>query len=187
MKTPTPNRIVHIDTETTGLHPHEGLLLEIAVVITDDDLNPIAEYTSLIEHDLQQVRDALDPFTHSMHEANGLLEELDAHCCSGKHLEKVEEELIGFLTAHGAGRAVAAGSNVGFDRGWLDAHMPTLNREHLHYRNIDVSTIKELARRWAPEVFAAAPEKQLGHRALADIHETIRELVHYRSAGFLHG
>lgn len=187
MKTPTPNRIVHIDTETTGLHPHEGLLLEIAVVITDDDLNPVAEYTSLIEHDPQQVRDALDSFTMSMHEATGLLEDLDAQCCSGKHLAQVEEEVISFLGAHGAGHAVAAGSSIGFDRGWLDVHMPTLNREHLHYRNIDVSTIKELARRWAPEVFASAPEKQLGHRALADIHESIRELAHYRSAGFLRG
>lgn len=187
MKTPTPNRIVHIDTETTGLHPHDGLLLEIAVVITDDDLCPIAEYTSLVEHDLQQVRDALDPFTQSMHEANGLLDDLEAQCSTGKSLAQVEEEVISFLGTHGADRAVAAGSSIGFDRGWLDVHMPTLNREHLHYRNIDVSTIKELARRWAPEVSASAPEKQLGHRALADIHESIRELAHYRSAGFLHG
>ncbi len=187
VKTPAPNRIVHIDTETTGLHPHEGLLLEIAVVITDDDLHPVAEYTSLIEHDLRQVRDALDPFTRSMHEANALLEDLEAFQSSGKHLAWVEEEVISFLGAHGADRAVAAGSSIGFDRGWLDVHMPTLNRDHLHYRNVDVSTIKELARRWAPDVFAAAPEKQLGHRALADIHETIRELAHYREAGFLHG
>ena len=178
MADPTPGRIVHIDTETTGLFPHEGLLLEVAVVITDDDLHPVAEYTSLIEHDLGKVQADLVPFTREMHERNGLLADIEALVGGGKNLAEVEQEVIDFLSEHGATGAVAAGSSIGFDRGWLDTHMPALNRDHLHYRDIDVSSVKELARRWAPEVFTSAPTKQLGHRALADIHESLTSSRH---------
>ncbi len=166
LKAPTPPRIVHIDTETTGLHPHEGQLLEIAVVITDDDLHPIAEYTSLIEHDLQQARAALDPFTRSMHEANALSKTSNpfqgprASCLRGGGAI-----LVPTLTAQpGRSRRIqhrlrprVAGcpranprTGITCTTGTSTCHPPS----------------RSLARRWAPDVFAAAPEKRLGHRAL---------------------
>lgn len=178
-----PDLIVWIDTETTGLDHQSDWLLEIAVVVTDNDLREIAHFTELL-HRGMDVRLLMDEVAHRMHTDSGLL----AALADGKGYEtvrSVERRLIAFLEEHGATGAVVAGSNVSFDRRFLDVWMPQLNREHLHYRSIDVSTVKELARRFDPNTFGIAPAKRLAHRALDDIRESIEELQHYVDYGFI--
>lgn len=178
-----PDLIAWIDTETTGLDHVSDSLLEIAVVVTDNDLREVARFSSVIREERRRLV-RMDEVVHRMHTDSGLFAALAAAPAS-LTVGVVERHVIAFLEAHGATGAVVAGSNVSFDRRFLDVWMPTLNREHLHYRSIDVSTVKELARRFAPAAFRTAPAKNLAHRALDDIRESIVELQHYTAHRFI--
>lgn len=179
---PTPDRIVWIDTETTGLYPRSDWMLEIAVVITDSALVEIAHFSEVLFQDVARSVARMDPFVVEMHSRSGLLADLACATVESQG-SAVQQRVLEFFAEHGALNSVVAGSNIPFDRSFLDVWMSSLNRDALHYRCIDVSTVKELARRFAPEVFAAAPTKSLEHRALADIRESIAELRHYVDAG----
>lgn len=183
MAEPNAELMCWIDTETTGKHADRGLLLEVAMIITDTDLNVIASKQQVILHSRDVEWDCSDDFVRNMHTNNGLFDEISL----GTPLQTAERQFIAFVdgivSCYGGGLPVVAGNSVGFDRKWLEQHMPALNETHLHYRNIDVSTIKELARMRAPEVLATAPQKSLGHRGLPDLHESIAELRHYLDNG----
>lgn len=172
--------MIWVDLETTGLDPGRDGILEMAVVVTDEDLNELDEpFTAIVRPTFRQYREMSD-FVREMHDKNGLLAALD----DGMPLRKAWLEAEAYLQAivPKPGEWPLAGNNVGFDRGFLHHHMPTVEQV-AHYRNIDVSTVKELARRWCPRVVESAPEKAGGHRALGDVLESIDELRHYRDAG----
>ncbi len=174
--------LVWIDGETTGLDAHEDLLLEIAVVITDSELNELGSFEAVLHQDRNLAARMMDPEVLRMHTRSGLLADL-AVTTSETSMELVERRLIEFIHAHDAAGAPAAGSNISFDRGFLAVAMPELNEQTLHYRSLDVSTVKEAARRFAPGVLASAPVKSKEHRALADVRESIAEFRHYVRAG----
>ena len=165
----------------TGLDPRVDELVEIAVVITDFDLKPLAPGLDLVIQASQGALDQMDDFVTKMHTHSGLIEQIP----QGLPLEEAQRRVMEYLRSHlpYAGTAQLAGNSVGQDKRFLDVYMPEVVG-FLHYRIIDVSTIKELAKRWYPRVYASAPEKNGGHRALADILESIRELAYYRKALF---
>lgn len=174
--------LVWIDLETTGLDPAEDALLEVAVVLTDDDLNEVDAYESVVRQPDEAWRDRVadNTFVRDMHTANGLLEEVGRG--GGAPIAHVEREVLDMLARNGAEGAPVAGSSVRLDRNFVDAHMPHL-ASALHYRTVDVSTVKELARRWAPAVLNTAPtpgSAGASHRAGDDIRNSIAELRHYR-------
>lgn len=186
-------RIVGCDIESTGLVASEGLLLEVALVVLDNDLNELAAHHYLVPARRSTVIAAMqDPVVSEMHERSGLRadHEHDTRLLdlAGFYLPMVrtlrEQEATKFLRVNGAIDAPLLGNNVSFDREWLRVHQPLLE-SHFHYRNIDVSSVKEIARRWAPEVFESAPANRGTHRALDDIRESVAELAHYRAAGLL--
>lgn len=176
---PNDSHLCWIDTETTGLDPSVDALLEIAVVVTTNGLKVVDAMEFVIRHDPARLP-LMSDYVQEMHRSSGLLASLP----DGVPVHEVEPRLTRFLDRFGA-PMVVAGNSVGFDRAMLDAHMPGLNRSKLHYRNVDVSTIKELARRWNPKLHEAAPQKRLAHRAMADIHESIDELRGYLASGFI--
>lgn len=182
------DRIVWVDTETTGLDPQYDVILEVAVVITDAVFETVAERSWVVRQPEIVIGPRLDrsPEVRQMHTRSGLLEELyrDMPPTGESDTWAVSVAVAEFIEEHGAQGAVLAGSNVGFDRGFLEARMPCAIAD-LHYRNIDVSTVKELARRFAPTLLASAPWKGFAHRALPDIQESIAELQHYVDAGFI--
>jgi oligoribonuclease len=171
-----------MDLEMTGLDPDRHVIVEIATVITDDYLNVIADGPDLVIHATEEQLMQMGDFVTEMHTKSGLLPAIVASSVS---TEEAEEATLAFLKEHiGEARSVPlCGNSIGTDRRFLQEYMPTLE-SFFHYRNVDVSTIKELARRWNPEVLAAMPEKDTSHRALDDIRESIAELVHYRSTLF---
>ncbi|PWJ47209.1 oligoribonuclease [Quadrisphaera granulorum] len=175
-------RIVWIDCEMTGLDLSVDALVEVAVLVTDSDLNVIDEGVDVIikpsDEAVAQMRDVV----RTMHTTSGLLEELP----HGMSMEEASRIVLDYVRSHvpEPRKAPLAGNSVGTDRGFLARDMPELD-DHLHYRIIDVSSIKELARRWYPRAYFAAPAKAGGHRALADIHESITELKYYRQAVFV--
>ena len=174
--------LVWIDCEMTGLDLAVDELVEVAVVITDYDLKPVDDgFTVVIKPD-QTALDNMSDFVRSMHEVSGLLDEIPA----GKSLAEAEYEVLEYVLKFvpGARTAPLAGNTIGTDRMFLAKYMPRLDN-HLHYRSVDVSSIKELSRRWYPRIYFNAPEKHGGHRALADILESIRELDYYRRAAFV--
>jgi oligoribonuclease len=180
MSATNPN-IVWIDLETTGLDPYEGLPLEVALVITDSDLKPISWCGSALEWPIKQVRNSLNPITLAMHSSNGLLHEIEygPYVESAKAMDAIMSRLISkvYLTSHAGSLSPLAGNTIGFDREWLKVWFPkTFNL--LHYRNVDVSSIKELVARWAPDFTYEKGEET--HRAGADIHASIAELAYYR-------
>jgi oligoribonuclease len=176
------DRIVWIDCEMTGLDLVADALVEVAVLVTDSELTVLGEGVDVVIRPpaaaLEQMRDVV----RTMHTASGLLDELDA----GMTLAEAEKAVLDYIRAFvpEGRRAPLAGNSVSTDRGFLARDMPDLEN-HLHYRIIDVSSIKELARRWYPRVYFASPEKRGGHRALADIRESIEELKYYREALFV--
>jgi oligoribonuclease len=176
------DRIVWIDCEMTGLDLVADALIEVAALVTDNELNILGEGVDVVvrppEDTLAQMRDVV----RQMHTASGLLAELDA----GVTLAEAEEAVLAYVKAWvpEPRKAPLAGNSVSTDRGFLARDMPALEG-HLHYRIIDVSSIKELARRWYPRAYFASPEKTGNHRALADIRESIRELRYYRAAVFV--
>ena len=171
-----------MDLEMTGLDPTQNTIVEIATLITDDDLNIVAEGPDLVVHQPAEALAAMEQVVRDMHTRSGLLQAIEASTVT---LEDAGAQTLAFLKEHvPAPRTVPlAGNSIGTDRRFLAAYLPAIE-DHLHYRSIDVSTIKELARRWYPDAVAGAPEKRGGHRALDDIRESVEELRYYRTAVF---
>lgn len=174
-------RLVWIDCEMTGLDVEKDSLVEIAVLITDSDLEIIDPGLSLVLRPTDESLAQMSDFVRSMHEESGLLGELE----SGLSLEEAEAQVLEYVKIYAPEPRTAplAGNSIGTDRMFLNRYMPQLD-SHLHYRNIDVSSIKELVRRWYPKVYFQLPKKEGGHRALADIRESIAELRYYQQTVF---
>jgi oligoribonuclease len=167
-----------MDLEMTGLDPALHRIVEIATLITDDDLEIVAEGPDLVVHQPPQQLTRMEPVVRSMHTHSGLLARIEASTVS---LDEAGRQTLDFLRAHiPAPRTVPlCGNSIGTDRRFLAAWLPEIEA-HLHYRSVDVSTIKELARRWYPRALAGAPRKVGSHRALDDIRESVEELRYYR-------
>jgi oligoribonuclease len=183
MPDPRNDRLVWIDCEMTGLDPEHDVIVEVAAIVTDGNLNELDEGISLvIRPDDLKVLDGMEQVVVDMHRSSGLLEEIPA----GISTQAAQEEVLEYLRAHSPDprRALLAGSSIYVDRGFLSRYMPDVDA-HMHYRLIDVSSIKELARRWYPRAYFNAPAKTGNHRALADIRESIAELRYYRALIFV--
>ena len=176
------DRLVWIDCEMTGLDYVSDALIEIACVVTDFDLNPLGEGVDLVIKPPAEAVEQMVDFVRSMHEKSGLLTELD----SGITLADAEQQVLAYVREHCAegSRPPLAGNTVATDRAFISRDMADLDA-FLHYRIVDVSSIKELSRRWYPRVYYASPAKRGNHRALADIQESIEELRYYRAAIFV--
>ncbi|TDW31277.1 oligoribonuclease [Cryobacterium psychrophilum] len=176
------DRLVWIDCEMTGLDLDKDELVEIAVVITDYDLNVIDPGLDIIIKPDASALENMGDFVRNMHTSSGLLTEIPNGVSAAEAEFQVIEYILKFIPEEQ--KAPLAGNSIGTDRAFLTRYMPRLD-SHLHYRNVDVSSIKELARRWYPRVYFNAPTKDGGHRALADILESIRELAYYRQTVFV--
>lgn len=174
--------LVWIDCEMTGLDLEKDCLVEIAVLVTDSELNILDEGLSLVIKPRSDSMANMSEFVANMHKESGLLEQLT----EGLDLQQAEQEVLNYVKIHAPEpkSAPLAGNSIGTDRMFLNKYMPQLDA-HLHYRNVDVSSIKELVRRWYPKVYFQLPKKSGGHRALADIRESIAELAYYRSSVFV--
>lgn len=182
MSPSNPNdRIVWIDCEMTGLDTRADALVEVAAVVTDSELNVLGDGVDVLIAPPAAALEQMNDFVRAMHTTSGLLGELP----TGLTLQEAEERVLEYVRewVPEPRKAPLAGNSVGTDRMFLELNMPALT-EHLHYRVIDVSSIKELARRWYPRVYFASPKKDGGHRALADILESIDELRYYRETLF---
>ena len=181
-ETTETDRIVWIDCEMTGLDFKNDLLVEIACVITDAQLELVTEGLNIVIQAPAERLGNMDPFVVNMHTESGLLPEIP----NGVTLEAAEEMLFDYISSHipEANKAQLAGSSVHVDRIFLQRDMPRVD-SYLHYRIIDVSSIKELVRRWYPRVYFASPTKTGNHRALGDILDSIKELKYYREAVFV--
>ena len=177
-----PEYLVWIDCEMTGLDPVKDCLLEIAVVITDIQLNVVDEGLDIVIKPRPESLAGMDDFVRNMHTTSGLIKELD----QGQDLADAERQVLEYIKKYIPTPKIAplAGNTIGTDRMFIAKYMPALDA-HLHYRNIDVSTIKELAKRWFTRAYFLAPKKNGGHRALADILESIEELRYYRQSVFV--
>ena len=176
------DRIVWIDCEMTGLSLATDALIEVAALVTDAELEVLGDGVDVVIKPPAAAMDQMDPFVRDMHTKSGLLAELD----SGTTMELAQEQVMDYVRewVSEPGKAPLGGNTVATDRGFLARDMPELEA-HLHYRIVDVSSIKELSRRWYPRVYFNAPAKSGGHRALADIRESIAELRYYREAVFV--
>ncbi|WP_397476146.1 oligoribonuclease [Pusillimonas sp.] len=169
-------RLVWLDLEMTGLDPEKERIIEAAVVVTEPDLTFVAEGPVLVIHQSNELLDAMDKWNTSTHGKSGLTDKVKASTLTE---EQAETQLLEFLSKHvPVGKSPLCGNTVGQDRRFLVKYMPRLEA-FFHYRNLDVSTLKELALRWKPEVYRSFV-KQSRHEALADIYESIEELKHYR-------
>ncbi|MGD9985995.1 oligoribonuclease [Pseudonocardia sp.] len=177
------DRLVWIDCEMTGLDLQRDALIEIAVLVTDGDLNVLGDGVDVVIHADEAALAAMPDVVRDMHAHSGLTEEVRRSTVT---LGEAEQAVLAYIREHvpDAVSAPLAGNSIATDRGFLARDMPELDA-HLHYRMVDVSSIKELCRRWFPRVFYAKPEKGLAHRALADIRESIRELAYYRATLFV--
>jgi oligoribonuclease len=176
------DRLVWIDCEMTGLDLAVDQLVEIAVIVTDFELRILDPGFSAVITPDASAMEHMSEFVRDMHARSGLLEEIP----HGISVAEAEFQALEYVQrfAPVEGKAPLAGNTIGTDRMFLSAQMPRLDR-WLHYRNVDVSSIKELSRRWFPRAYIHAPAKDGGHRALADIRESIRELAYYRQAVFV--
>ena len=171
-----------MDLEMTGLDPARHTIVEIATLVTDDDLNVVAEGPDLVVHATAEQLAAMDDYVREMHTRSGLLAAIEASALS---LAEAGRQTLAFLRQHipEARTVPLCGNSIGTDRRFLARWLPEID-DFLHYRSVDVSTLKELARRWYPEVLAGAPRKAGAHRALGDIKESVAELRYYRTAMF---
>jgi oligoribonuclease len=176
------DRLVWIDCEMTGLDIVKDALIEVAALVTDFDLNVLGDGVNIVVKPPPEALEQMHEVVTQMHTASGLLAELD----SGTSLADAEARVLEYVRGHvpDERKAPLAGNTVGTDRLFLARDMPELEA-HLHYRVVDVSSIKELSRRWHPRAYFNAPEKSGNHRALADIRESIEELRYYRAAVFV--
>lgn len=177
------DRLVWIDLEMTGLDVHRHVIVEIAALVTDANLTILDEGIDLVIHATEEELAEMDDFVTNMHAENGLTEQIRKSTVT---MEEAEQAVIELINKHcdPAHPAPLAGNSIATDRAFIREQMPALDKV-LHYRMIDVSSIKELARRWYPKVYFNQPDKGLAHRALADIVESIRELDYYRRAAFV--
>ena len=166
----------------TGLEPDRHVIVEIATLITDDELNVIAEGPDLVLHATAEQMSQMGDFVSAMHAKSGLLPLIATSTIS---VTDAERSTLDFLKEHDIepSSVPLCGNSIGTDRRFLQQYMPELEG-YLHYRNVDVSTLKELARRWRPDALTSMPVKATTHRALDDIRESIAELVHYRTTLF---
>ena len=173
-----------MDLEMTGLEPERHVIVEIATLITDDHLNVIAEGPDLVIHASEEELAQMGEVVTEMHTSSGLLAAIRASTIT---TAEAEAHTLAFLREYISDeRSVPlCGNSIGTDRRFLQEYMPSLE-SFFHYRNVDVSTIKELAKRWQPDVLASRPEKASSHRALDDIRESLAELIHYRETLFAH-
>lgn len=179
---PTPSlaksdqNLVWLDCEMTGLDPEHDRLLEIAVVVTGPSLEPRIEGPVFVIHQANELLDGMDAWNKGTHGRSGLIDKVKASTVTE---EEAEEQILAFLSRYvPKGTAPMCGNSIGQDRRFLVRYMPRLER-FFHYRNLDVSTLKELAKRWKPEAYSSFKKAQK-HTALADVHESIDELAHYR-------
>ncbi len=171
-----------MDLEMTGLDPTRDVIVEIATLITDDDLEVVAEGPDLVIHQPEAVLATMADIVREMHTRSGLVEAVRASTTS---LAEAGTATLSFLREHiPEARAVPlCGNSIGTDRRFLAAYLPEIE-EYLHYRSVDVSSVKELLRRWNPKALEAAPPKAQGHRAMDDIRESVAELRYYRQVAF---
>lgn len=176
------DRMVWIDCEMTGLSLAHDALVEVAALVTDSELNILGEGVEIVIRPPAEALTTMPDVVREMHTASGLLAELDG----GVTLEEAEKLVLDYVREHVSEprKAPLCGNSVSTDRGFLARDMPNLE-QHLHYRIVDVSSIKELSRRWYPRAYFNSPEKNGNHRALADIRESIAELRYYREAVFV--
>ncbi|MGE7435790.1 MULTISPECIES: oligoribonuclease [Kitasatospora] len=176
------DRLVWIDCEMTGLDLGRDALVEVAALVTDSELNILGEGVDVIIRPPAEALAGMPEIVRTMHTSSGLLDELE----HGMTLAEAEERVLAYIRQYApeAGKTPLCGNSVATDRGFLARDMPTLEG-HLHYRIVDVSSIKELARRWYPRAYYNSPQKGGSHRALADIRESIAELRYYREAVFV--
>ncbi|MER7987366.1 oligoribonuclease [Streptomyces noursei] len=176
------DRMVWIDCEMTGLSLANDALIEVAALVTDSELNVLGDGIDVVIRPPAEALTTMPEVVRQMHTTSGLLAELDA----GTTLEEAEAQVLAYIKQHvpEPGKAPLCGNSVGTDRGFLLRDMPTLE-SYLHYRIVDVSSVKELARRWFPRAYFNSPDKSGNHRALADIRESIAELRYYREAVFV--
>ena len=176
------DRLVWIDCEMTGLDYVHDALVEVAALVTDFDLNVLGDGVDLVIAPPQAALDQMVPFVRDMHTSSGLLEEL----ANGTTIADAQAQVLAYVKEHcpDGSRPPLAGNSVATDRTFLARDMPELEA-FLHYRNVDVSSIKELSRHWFPRAYFNSPTKSGGHRALADIQESIEELRFYRDAVFV--
>lgn len=174
--------LVWIDLEMTGLDVEHDLIVEIAAIVTDGALETVVEGPELVVHAPDAALDAMVDVVRDMHATSGLTAAIRA---SDLSVADAEQQVLEFVRAHvpQARTAPLAGNTISADRLFLRRYMPALEA-HMHYRNVDVSTVKELVRRWYPDAYASRPAKEGDHRALADIRESIDELRYYRQAAF---
>ena len=181
MATELPH-LIWIDCEMTGLSLEKDVLVEIAVLVTDSDLNLIGEGVDVVIKATPEQLAGMNEFVTQMHTDSGLITEI----AEGISLEAAEDAIMAYLESTGtvSGKSPLAGNSVSVDRNFITRDMPRLT-EYLHYRTVDVSSIKELARRWYPKIYFAAPAKTGNHRALGDIQDSIEELKYYRTSIFI--
>jgi len=174
--------LVWIDCEMTGLEPRTDCLVEIAVVVTNSELEILHPGLDIVIKPLAGCAEGMNDFVRQMHTKSGLIDELD----HGVSVEEAQKQVLDYIKqwVPEAKTAPLAGNSIGTDRMFINKYMPELN-EFLHYRQVDVSSIKELTRRWFPSVYFKLPKKDSGHRALADIIESINELRFYRKVVFV--
>jgi oligoribonuclease len=177
------DRLVWIDCEMTGLDLRRDALIEVAVLVTDADLTLLDEGLDIVIHQHDDVLDTMVPFVRDMHASSGLTDQVRASTIT---LGDAERQVLEYVKKHvpDAKSAPLCGNSIATDRGFLARDMPDLDA-HLHYRMVDVSSIKELAKRWYPRVYQSQPAKGLAHRALADIIESVQELDYYRRTLFV--
>ncbi|MCQ4044599.1 oligoribonuclease [Streptantibioticus rubrisoli] len=176
------DRMVWIDCEMTGLSLRHDALIEVAALVTDSELNVLGDGVDIVIRPPAEALETMPEVVREMHTASGLLEELSG----GTTLAEAEKLVLDYVRAFvpEPRKAPLCGNSVGTDRGFLARDMPELE-QHLHYRIVDVSSIKELSRRWYPRAYFNSPQKNGNHRALADIKESIAELRYYREAVFV--
>ncbi len=175
--------MVWMDCEMTGLRLDSDKLIEVAALVTDSDLNILGDGVDIVIHADDDALAAMPPVVQEMHAKSGLTEEVRRSTVT---MEQAQQQVLDYVRqwVPTPGTVPLAGNSIATDRGFIARDMPELDA-HLHYRMIDVSSIKELCRRWYPRIYFGQPEKGLSHRALADIKESIRELEYYRRTAFV--
>jgi oligoribonuclease len=174
--------LIWMDLEMTGLDPERHIVVEVATLVTDDDLTIVAEGPDIVVGATAEQLSEMDDVVRTMHTHSGLLDAIEASTVT---IERAAEQTLAFIKHHvpEPRRVPLCGNSIGVDRRFLRHYLPAIE-DHLHYRSIDVSTVKELSKRWYPSLYGRAPKKLGSHRALDDIRESVAELAYYRDNFF---